>query len=240
MVTKIMVAEDNTSVFSCYQNYFSKDKAIEFVGHAQDGYTTIKMYKEKNPDLLFLDLRLPQKNGIEILNELTNYESENIKCNVIVISGDAELMHTLFNTRKVYRIIPKPASLDLIERTIESFRKEQEADSFSETNCNNLLMKLKLNPYSKNGRLLTQTIKLCYCDLELLDNMKQIYSILGHRYSCSPERIKSRLRSIVNTANKSSNFTILRTIFYWENNTININVSPKHFINGIVVHLKNK
>ena len=52
-----------------------------------------------------------------------------LKCNVIVISGDAELRHTLFNTRKVYRIIPKPASLDLIERTIENFRKEQEADS---------------------------------------------------------------------------------------------------------------
>ena len=73
MVTRIMVAEDNTSVFSCYQNYFSKDKTIEFIGHAQDGDTAIKMYKEKNPDLLFLDLRLPKKNGLEILNELTNY-----------------------------------------------------------------------------------------------------------------------------------------------------------------------
>lgn len=78
-----------------------------------------------------MDLRLPKKNSIEILNELTNHESENIKCNVIVISGDAELRHSLFNTRKVYRIIPEPASLDLIERTIENFRKDQEADSFS-------------------------------------------------------------------------------------------------------------
>ena len=43
MVTRIMVAEDNTSVFSCYQNYFSKDKTIEFIGHAQDGDTTVKM-----------------------------------------------------------------------------------------------------------------------------------------------------------------------------------------------------
>lgn len=238
MVTRIMVAEDNTSVFSCYQNYFSKDKTIEFIGHAQDGDTTVKMYKEKNPDLLFLDLRLPKKNGIEILNELTNHESENIKCNVIVISGDAELRHALFNTRKVYRIIPKPASLDLIERTIENFRKEQEADSFSEVKCNDLLMKLKLNPYSKNGRLLTQTIKLCYCDLELLDNMKQIYSILGHRHSCSPERIKSSLRSIIRTANRFATSTTLNSIFYIEDIDYNKSISPKHFINGIIINLK--
>lgn len=238
MVTRIMVAEDNTSVFSCYQNYFSKDKTIEFIGHAQDGDTTVKMYKEKNPDLLFLDLRLPKKNGLEILNELTNYESENIRCNVIVISGDAELRHTLFNTRKVYRIIPKPASLDLIERTIENFRKEQEADSFSEVKCNDLLMKLKLNPYSKNGRLLTQTIKLCYCDLELLDNMKQIYSILGHRHSCSPERIKSSLRGIIKSANRFSSSSTLSSIFYIEDKDINKAVSPKHFINGMIICLK--
>lgn len=238
MVTRIMVAEDNTSVFSCYQNYFSKDKTIEFIGHAQDGDTTVKMYKEKNPDILFLDLRLPKKNGLEILNELTNYESENIRCNVIVISGDAELKHTLFNTRKVYRIIPKPASLDLIERTIENFKKEQEADSFSEVKCNDLLMELKLNPYSKNGRLLTQTIKLCYCDLELLDNMKQIYSILGHRHSCSPERIKSSLRSIIKSANRFSSSSTLSSIFYIEDKDINKAVSPKHFINGMIICLK--
>ena len=238
MVTRIMVAEDNTSVFSCYQNYFSKDKAIEFVGHAQDGDTTIKMYKEKNPDLLFLDLRLPKKNGIEILNELTNYESENVKCNVIVISGDAELRHTLFNIRKVYRIIPKPASLDLIGRTVESFRKEQTLDNFSEEKCNNLLMKLKLNPYSKNGRLLIQTVKLCYGDLELLDNMKQIYSILGHKHSCSPEKIKSSLRSIIRTANRYATSNTLNSIFYIEDIDCNKGISPKHFINGLIINLK--
>lgn len=240
MITRIMVAEDNTSVFSCYQKFFSKDESIKFIEHAQDGETTIKMYKEKNPDLLFLDLNLPKKNGLEILNEITNYESENIKCNVVVISGDAKLRHNLYNTRKVYRIIPKPASLELIETTIKNFRKEQELDSFSESKCNDLLMKLKLNPYSKNGRMLMQIIKLCYCDLELLDNMKQIYSILGHKYSCSPEKIKSSLRSIIRTANNYSNYTILNTIFYCENNTININVSPKHFINGIVLYLKKR
>ena len=91
MVTKIMVAEDNTSVYSCYQNFLSKDETIEFIGHASDGELDVEMYKKKNPDLMLLDLRIPKKNGLEILNEITKYESENIKCNVVVISGDSEL-----------------------------------------------------------------------------------------------------------------------------------------------------
>ena len=49
MVTKIMVAEDNTSIFSCYRKFLSKDETIEFIGYASDGESAIKMYKEKSP-----------------------------------------------------------------------------------------------------------------------------------------------------------------------------------------------
>ena len=83
MITKIMVAEDNTVDYSCYQSYFSKDTTINFVGHALDGETAIKMYKEKNPDILFLDLGLPQKNGLEVLEEIEKFDTRN---NVIIIT----------------------------------------------------------------------------------------------------------------------------------------------------------
>lgn len=96
-------------------------------------------------------------------------------------------------------------------------------------------MKLKLNPYSKNGRLLTEVIKLCYFDLELLDNMKQIYLILAQKYSCSPEKIKSSLRNIIGTANRFSDYATLNSIFYLDYNKT---ISPKQFINGMLICLK--
>ena len=43
-MTRIMVAEDNTHIFSCYQNFLSKDKTIEIVGHALDGESAVDMY----------------------------------------------------------------------------------------------------------------------------------------------------------------------------------------------------
>lgn len=62
-MTRIMVAEDNTHIFSCYQNFLSKDKTIEIVGHALDGESAVDMYIETKPDILILDLKLPKKNG---------------------------------------------------------------------------------------------------------------------------------------------------------------------------------
>lgn len=79
MITRVMVAEDNAFVFSCYQKFFSEDKSIEFVGYAKDGETALTMYKELKPDLLFLDLKLPKKNGLEILDDLTKEENEKNK-----------------------------------------------------------------------------------------------------------------------------------------------------------------
>ena len=78
-----MIAEDNTSIFSCYQNFLSKDKTIEIVGYAQDGNEAIKMYKDKKPDLLILDLKIPKKDGLEVLEELLEYEKLKPKCNVM-------------------------------------------------------------------------------------------------------------------------------------------------------------
>lgn len=61
MITKIMIAEDNISLLSCYQDFLSKDKTIKIVGCTQDGIETIKMYKALQPDLLILDLKMPKK-----------------------------------------------------------------------------------------------------------------------------------------------------------------------------------
>ena len=62
MDTRIMIAEDNMSIFLCYQKFLSKDENFQIIGHALDGETAIKMYKETHPDILLLDLDLPKKN----------------------------------------------------------------------------------------------------------------------------------------------------------------------------------
>ena len=164
-MTKIMIAEDNTSVFSCYQKFLSKDKSLQIVGHAKDGKTAVKMYKDKNPDILLLDLRLPKKNGLEIITDICEYENERNKCNIIIMSGDMKLRKKLLNTRKVYAIVPKPVDFKMLSDAIDGIKKEQIVSTFPEHKCINLLLQLKLKPYSKSGQLLIDIIKLSYCNI---------------------------------------------------------------------------
>lgn len=238
-MTKIMIAEDNTSVFSCYQKFLSKDESVKIVGYAKDGKTAVTMYKEKNPDILLLDLRLPKKNGLQIINDLSEYESTKYKCNVIIISGDTRLRKKLLETKKVYAIIPKPINFNVLSRTINDFKQEQILSEFPEQKCISLLLELKIKPFSKSGKLLTDIIKLSYCNIELLENMNDVYLVMSRKKSCKPERIRSSLRSIIRTVNRFATYQTLQTIFLIKSNDINNVLSPYQFVNGLVSYLKN-
>lgn len=237
MITKIMVAEDNTVDYLCYQNYFSNDTTINFVGHAEDGETAINMYKEKNPDLLFLDLGLPKKNGLEVLEKISNIESK-CQSNVIIVSGDSNLKRLLSDMQKVYRIIHKPVNSDQIKNAVYDFKKDQRYYKFPAKECNTILMQLNLNPYTKTGKILTRIIHHCYQDIDLLDNMNAIYHIISRESSCSVKNVQSSLRSSINTINRHSNDQILNEILYLKN-AKNITISPKRFISGFVTYLNN-
>lgn len=238
MITKIMIAEDNTSIFSCYQNFLSKDKTIEIVGYAQDGNEAIKMYKDKKPDLLILDLKIPKKDGLEVLEELLEYEKLKPKCNVIVASGKPDIAMQLLNMRKVFMKLNKPINFDILKQTIKDFQREQIIDTFSKEKCQELLSELNVNPISNKGRLLTEAIQSCFCDYTLLDNMELLYSTLGYRYSCSPQKIKSSLRSTINNVNRNTNYETLSSIFKTEIVDPTFGIAPKHFINGLIYSLK--
>ena len=239
-MTKIMIAEDNTSVFSCYQKFLSKDESVKIVGYAKDGKTAVTMYKEKNPDILLLDLRLPKKNGLQIIEDLSEYESTKYKCNVIIISGDTRLRKKLLETKKVYAIIPKPINFNVLSKTINDFKQEQILSEFPEQKCINLLLELKIKPFSKSGKLLTDIIKLSYCDIELLENMNDVYVVMSRKKSCNPEKIRSSLRSIIRTVNRFATYQTLQSIFLIKSYDINNVLSPYQFVNGLISYLKSE
>lgn len=80
---------------------------------------------------------------------------------------------------------------------------------------------------------------MCYTDTNLLDNMNVIYRLIGQKYFCSPQKVKSSLRSSINTINRFQNDQVLSKIFYLENEK-NIYISPKRFISGFATYLSNQ
>lgn len=68
MAKKIVIVEDDTSLYNLYKiELETKGYAIVNVA---DGSLALNTIKEQKPDLVLLDLMLPGKNGLQILEEL--------------------------------------------------------------------------------------------------------------------------------------------------------------------------
>lgn len=91
-------------------------KMIAPLGHeiyeAENGIECIKLIKEKEFDLLLLDLRMPGKNGIETLVELKNKK----KLKKIIITGvvesDSDTLTEISETLGVDDMLFKPFKKD--------------------------------------------------------------------------------------------------------------------------------
>lgn len=84
MKAKILVVEDDPFL----QEFITKrllEENFEVLS-AKDGQEGIDLAKEKKPDLIILDLILPNKNGYEVLEELKK-DSSTSKIPVLILSN---------------------------------------------------------------------------------------------------------------------------------------------------------
>ncbi len=103
-MTKIVIVDDNKNMQVILQNLLV-DEGYEVIS-ATNGKDGLKAIIEQSPDLVLLDIRLPEMNGIDILQQITKLEKE-ILVIMITAYGDVE---TAVETMKLgaYDYITKP------------------------------------------------------------------------------------------------------------------------------------
>ena len=68
-----IIVDDERPARLMIQGLLEKYKSmIHLIGEAQNGKQAIEIIEEKNPDLVFLDIQMPDMNGFEMLSRLTH------------------------------------------------------------------------------------------------------------------------------------------------------------------------
>lgn len=86
---KVMIADDHSMVREGITNLLELDENISVVGFAGDGFECLKKLSELKPDVLLLDINMPNMNGIEVLKELKNRNSK-VKVIMLTIHNEGE------------------------------------------------------------------------------------------------------------------------------------------------------
>lgn len=83
MSIKIILADDHKVIREGIEALLEKQRDIEVLATAGDGRTAVRLARELSPDVVIMDVNMPELNGIEAARQII---SENSKVRVIALS----------------------------------------------------------------------------------------------------------------------------------------------------------
>lgn len=87
MKIKIVLADDHTVVREGLRSLFEDEQDMQIVGEADDGLKAVRRVNEMRPDVVIMDIAMPQLNGIEAMRQIVE---QGLKTRVIALSMYAD------------------------------------------------------------------------------------------------------------------------------------------------------
>ena len=92
MSVNILLADDHMMVREGLKLLFEMDDDINVVGEAGDGYECLNYANKTQPDIILLDINMPNLDGLQVLNII---KSQKMKCKVIVLTIHNEVEYLI-------------------------------------------------------------------------------------------------------------------------------------------------
>ncbi|ARR44401.1 MAG: response regulator [Pseudomonadota bacterium] len=138
--TRVMIIEDDIAIAELHHKYLSQLSGLEVVGIATTRMEAEMQLEVLKPDLLLMDVYLPDGTGLEILNTLrTNKQT----CDVILITA-ARDVDTLQQAMRggVVDYLLKPVMFPRLEAALQKYISQRQQLDVAESLDQNLVDKM--------------------------------------------------------------------------------------------------
>ncbi|MEX0332442.1 MAG: response regulator transcription factor [Puniceicoccaceae bacterium] len=121
MPISLFLIEDEELVCELLAEFLSAEEDINFLGDARDGASAIEKCRELKPEMLILDLRLPEVSGIDVLKVL---HKELPETKVIIFTGSLseDILHTTLKNGAI-AYVEKAYGLDELQKAIAAAKE---------------------------------------------------------------------------------------------------------------------
>lgn len=88
---KVMIADDHKLIREGITQLLEFDGDIQVIEQAEDGIDCLKKLETTLPDILLLDINMPNKNGLEVLKEIRE-KGLNLKVLILTVHNEVEYL----------------------------------------------------------------------------------------------------------------------------------------------------
>lgn len=72
MAIKVFIVDDHYMVIEGMRNLLLSEKSVEWMGHAMNAASTIAFLQNHQPEIILMDINLPDKSGVDLCLEVKN------------------------------------------------------------------------------------------------------------------------------------------------------------------------
>jgi DNA-binding NarL/FixJ family response regulator len=153
MKTKIILADDHKIVREGLKNILNNEWGIEIIAEAENGRDAIQLVEEKKPDIIIMDIGMPELNGIESTKKISE-NSPNTKVIALSMHSDKQFVTGMLRAGASGYLL-KDCAVDELVDAINTVRdnKIYLSSDISGVLVNELMNNLPISEGSKTSEL---------------------------------------------------------------------------------------
>jgi YesN/AraC family two-component response regulator len=185
---RVLIADDIQETRRSTRLMLSMIDNVEVVAIASNGLQAVQMTREQQPDIVVLDINMPEMNGLAAYKEIAKINPDT-GCIIISAEKDSEILR-LAMSLGIRDYLFKPFTVDQLEQAVEKVggrlaqKRQQSLQTAQLRQRNEAYLKQLANEYAKSRRTDDQAVEVYEqlaanpaCELRWLRTLAMIYVI---------------------------------------------------------------
>jgi len=234
---KLIVADDNRNLCQMLENYFQGQKDLNIVGVAHDGLEAWELIQNQKPDLIILDLVMPNLDGLGVIEKINALITlTRPKIIMLTAFGQESLTNQAMMLGVDYFIL-KPFDLDILGKRIRSLTQDitlSAPTQFSTTSpivttvgsglnlfseVTTMMHQIGIPAHIKGYQYIRDAILMVVEDVSLLGAVtKELYPGIAKKHDTASSRVERGIRHAIELAWMRGNSDTLKRIFGYSMN----------------------
>ena len=118
---KVLIVDDNESAGLALAELLKNKYGFEVLGNALCGLDGLALVSKLQPDVIFLDVQLPDVNGLDFLDKLSEFSNDN--CRVVMFTAYDKYVLTAFRKR-AFDVLLKPINIQELDIIVKRLVKD--------------------------------------------------------------------------------------------------------------------
>jgi two-component system response regulator (stage 0 sporulation protein A) len=214
----VAIADDNERILDLLGEIIENDNDLNLVGKANNGEEAYQMIREKQPDVVLLDLIMPKMDGLSVM-EMVNKDKELKKHPdfiIVTAVGQERITEDAFKKGASYYIL-KPFHNDVVLSRIKHandiIRNELKIPSGTRESINiqpefnlearvtDMIHEIGIPAHIKGYHYLRDAIIMAIEDMEVLNAItKVLYPTIAKNHQTTPSRVERAIRHAIEVA----------------------------------------